>query len=96
MKKIISILVILISVLSYSQEKSNLQSTYFLPSNSSISDLNPSDIPSEQVLREMGLTEEEIKDALDYKYQRNKNDDNESQESSFNETSRKRKRLNRY
>ena len=89
MKNITSILVILISVFAYSQEKSNLQSTYFLPSNSSITDLNPSDIPSEQVLREMGLTEEEIKDALDYKYQRNKNDDNESQESSFNENSRK-------
>ena len=34
------------------------------------SDINPSDIPSEDILRQMGLSVEEISEAMDYKYQR--------------------------
>jgi len=35
-------------------------------------DINPSDIPSEDILRQMGLSEEEISEAMDYKYQSGK------------------------
>ena len=42
----------------------------FLPSNKSASDLRPSDIPSSQVLKQIGLSDKEIKEALDYKYSR--------------------------
>ena len=34
----------------------------FLPSNANPDDLRPSDIPSKQVLKQMGLSEEEIKE----------------------------------
>ena len=36
------------------------------------SDINPSDIPSEDILRQMGLSEQEIIEAMDYKFQRGK------------------------
>jgi len=39
----------------------------FLPSNVNPENLKPSDIPSEQVLKIMGLSEEEIRIALDFK-----------------------------
>lgn len=50
-------------------DKSKINPAYlkFLPSNANPEDLRPSDIPSEQVLRQMGLSEEEIVAALDYK-----------------------------
>ena len=44
----------------------------FAPSNLNATNVNPSDIPSEQVLRQMGLSEEEIQEAIDFKYQRGK------------------------
>ena len=44
----------------------------FAPSNLNTSNVNPSDIPSEQVLRQMGLSEEEIQEAMDFKYQKRK------------------------
>ena len=44
----------------------------FLPSNSNPSDLKPSDIPSEKVLKQMGFSENEIREALDFKYSRGK------------------------
>ncbi len=43
-----------------------------LPSNSNPSDLRPSDIPSAQVLKQMGFSENEIQEALDFKYSRGK------------------------
>ena len=43
-----------------------------LPSNSNPSDLQPSDIPSAQVLKQMGFSENEIQEALDFKYSRGK------------------------
>ena len=50
-------------------DKSKINHAYlkFLPSNANPEDLRPSDIPSEQVLRQMGLSEEEIAAALEYK-----------------------------
>lgn len=39
----------------------------FLPSDANPEDLRPSDIPSEQVLRQMGLSDSEIAEAMDYK-----------------------------
>ena len=42
----------------------------FIPSNMKASDINPSDIPSEDILRQMGLSEQEIIEAMDYKFQR--------------------------
>ena len=40
-------------------DKSKINSAYlkFLPSNANPEDLRPSDIPSEQVLKQMGLSE---------------------------------------
>jgi len=44
----------------------------FLPSNANPEDLRPSDIPSEQVLKQMGLSDEEISEAMDFKLSRGK------------------------
>ena len=50
-------------------DKSKIKPSYlkFLPSNASPQDLRPSDIPSEQVLKNMGLSDEEIAEAMDFK-----------------------------
>ena len=50
-------------------DKLKANSTYlkFLPSNSNPEDLRPSDIPSEEVLKQMGLSSAEITEAMDYK-----------------------------
>ena len=55
-------------------DKSKINSTYskFLPSNANPEDLRPSDIPSKQVLKQMGLSNEEIAEAMDFKYSRGK------------------------
>ena len=52
----------------------DIKSVYsnFLPTNSNIGDLRPSDIPSEQVLKQMGFDKDEIKEAMDFKYSRGK------------------------
>jgi protein involved in polysaccharide export with SLBB domain len=52
------------------------KSTYrnFLPSNANPDDLRPSDIPSKQVLKQMGFSEEEIQEAMDFKYGKGKYD----------------------
>ena len=42
----------------------------FLPSNANPEDLRPSDIPSEQVLKQIGLSDAEIAEAMDFKYSR--------------------------
>ena len=39
----------------------------FLPSNANPQDLRPSDIPSEQVLKQMGLSDNEISEAINFK-----------------------------
>ena len=51
-------------------DKSKLNPAYlkFLPSNTNPEDLRPSDIPSEQVLKQMGLSNSEISEAMDYKF----------------------------
>jgi protein involved in polysaccharide export with SLBB domain len=41
-----------------------------LPSNANPDDLRPSDIPSEQVLKQMGLSNAEVSEAMDYKFSR--------------------------
>ncbi|MAO71637.1 MAG: hypothetical protein CMD02_03900 [Flavobacteriales bacterium] len=67
MKKIfLSILFCGLSIITLSQNV-NSQNASFLPSNVNLSELKPSDIPSEQVLRQMGLSEDEVKEALDFK-----------------------------
>ena len=50
-------------------DKSKIKPAYlkFLPSNTNPEDLRPSDIPSEQVLKQMGLSDEEIAEAMDFK-----------------------------
>ena len=55
-------------------DKSKINSAYlkFLPSNTSPEDLRPSDIPSEQVLKQMGLSDAEISEAMDYKFSKGK------------------------
>ena len=50
--------------------KINTSFLKFLPSNKSASDLSPSDIPSSQVLKQIGLSDSEIQEALDFKYSR--------------------------
>ncbi len=47
-------------------------STNFLPSNVNPLELRPSDIPSEQILQQMGFSESQISEALDFKYSRGK------------------------
>jgi polysaccharide export outer membrane protein len=55
-------------------DKSKINSAYlkFLPSNANPEDLRPSDIPSKQVLKQMGLSDEEIAEAMDYKFSNGK------------------------
>jgi len=48
--------------------KKTLTFLKFLPSSASPEDLRPSDIPSEQVLKQMGLSNEKITQALDFKF----------------------------
>ena len=62
-------MMILLNLNVYSQD---LNPVYlkFLPSNVNPSEIKSSDIPSEQVLRQMGLSDEEVSQALDFKYQR--------------------------
>ena len=62
MKKIF--ILILFYVISVDVIPQNFEKNYtkFLPSYMSSSDLKPSDIPSEKVLRQMGFSEEEIKE----------------------------------
>ena len=59
MKKIIllSFLILLTFVVSAQIDKSKINPSYlqFLPSNANPEDLRPSDIPSEQVLKQMGV-----------------------------------------
>ena len=43
-----------------------------MPSNANPEDLRPSDIPSEQVLKQMGLSNAEISEAMDYKFSKGK------------------------
>ncbi len=57
--------------MAYSQSLNQAQQYLkFLPSNLNATHVNPSDIPSQEVLRQMGLSETEIKQAMDYKFQR--------------------------
>jgi len=53
-------------------DKSKINPAYlnFLPSNANPADLRPSDIPSEQVLKQMGLSASEIDEAMNYKFSR--------------------------
>ena len=50
-------------------DKSKINPAYlkFLPSNANPEDLRPSDIPSEQVLKQIGLSDDEIAEAMDFK-----------------------------
>ena len=58
--------------ISQLKDKANTPQQYlkFAPSNLSATHINPSDIPSEDVLRQMGLSDQEIKQAMDYKFQK--------------------------
>ena len=84
-RNILSILVCLVSFTAYTQDMpSEINQTYlkFLPSNMDPNEIRPSDIPSEQVLQQMGLSSEEISEAMDFKYNRGKYSTNESDTSS--------------
>jgi protein involved in polysaccharide export with SLBB domain len=79
--------------IGYAQNSQILQNTglsntnnnlRFVPSNIDPQSVNPSDVPSEEVLRKMGLNEEEIAEALDFKFQRGKYDPNFSELDSSN------------
>ncbi|MBT5090015.1 MAG: polysaccharide biosynthesis/export family protein, partial [Flavobacteriales bacterium] len=83
MKKIFLAIVFCgLGFLSFSQ---NINSSYlrFLPSNVNPSNVNPSDIPSEKVLQKMGFSDEEISEAMDFKYSKGKYSNNESDTSSL-------------
>ena len=74
-KNILSILVCCLSFTAYTQNTvEEINQTYlkFLPSNMNPNEIRPSDIPSEQVLQKMGLSAEEISEAMDFKYNRGK------------------------
>ena len=73
MKKIIILLITLITLGVNAQNNEKMtQFMRFVPSNLQASDVKPSDIPSSDILRQMGLSEEEINEAMDFKYQRGK------------------------
>ena len=78
MKKFFLVYLFLLVSFSFTKAQSfdNLKnkSTYlnFLPSNQKANDLKPSDIPSKLVLKQMGFSDEEINEAMDYKYSRGK------------------------
>ena len=73
MKKILILLLGLVSLNIHAQNVEQMKKYMrFVPSNMNASDINPSDIPSEDVLRQMGLSAEEITEAMNYKYQRGK------------------------
>ena len=73
MKKILILLIGLVSLHAHAQTIEQMQKYMrFVPSNMKASDINPSDIPSEDILRQMGLSDEEISEAMNYKYQRGK------------------------
>ena len=62
MKKIFILLVVyMFSISSFAQNNTYLR---FLPSNMNPTEVRPSDIPSEQVLQQMGLSSEEISEAM--------------------------------
>lgn len=91
-KQILSILVCLVSFTAYTQDiPAEINQTYlkFLPSNMDPNEIRPSDIPSEQVLQQMGLSSEEIFEAMDFKYNRGKYFTNESDTSSTDNTAQK-------
>jgi len=73
MKKILILLIGLVSLNIHAQTVEQMKKYMrFVPSNMRASDINPSDIPSEDILRQMGLSDEEISEAMNYKYQRGK------------------------
>ena len=78
MKKLILLSVSVLLTLAVSAQididKSKINPSYlkFLPSDANPQDLRPSDIPSEQVLKKMGLSEKEIAEAMDFKYSKGK------------------------
>ena len=73
MKKILILLLGLVSLNIHAQTVEQMKKYMrFVPSNMKASDINPSDIPSEDILRQMGLSDEEISEAMNYKYQRGK------------------------
>ena len=91
-KNILSILVCLVSFTAYTQDiPAEINQTYlkFLPSNMDPNEIRPSDIPSEQVLQQMGLSSEEISEAMDFKYSRGKYSTNESDTSSTDNNAQK-------
>lgn len=61
---------IVIAQNKFDSSKINSSFLKFLPSNQNPEDLRPSDIPSKQVLKQIGLSDSEIKQALDFKYSR--------------------------
>ena len=59
MKKILILLLGLVSLNIHSQTVEQMKKYMrFVPSNMKTSDINPSDIPSEDILRQMGLSDE--------------------------------------
>lgn len=78
MKKLILLSVSVLLTLGLSAQinidKSKIDPSYlkFLPSDANPEDLRPSDIPSEQVLKQMGFSEKEIAEAMDFKYSKGK------------------------
>jgi protein involved in polysaccharide export with SLBB domain len=84
MKKIVLFaLAAILSGAALAQSDALKQYMRFAPSNLNATNVNPADIPSEQVLRQMGLSEEEIQEAMDFKYQRGKYHPNAVDSSAF-------------
>ncbi len=78
MKKILLLqILVLLSGFLYSQVNNKINDINpaylkLLPSDKNLNELKPSDIPSEQVLKNMGFSDKEIQEALDFKYSRGK------------------------
>ena len=84
MKKIIFIaLSVLLCSTTLAQTEPLKKYLRFTPSNLNQNNINPSDIPSEQVLRQMGLSEDEVQEAMNFKFKRGKYDPNQVDSSAF-------------
>ncbi len=84
MKNIITSILLVFSFIISNGQNYNLTSLKFLPSNINPNELKPSDIPSEEVMRQMGMSDEEIAEALDFKYQRSIYSEIDTSSSQFN------------
>tara|TARA_B110000211_G_scaffold38452_1_gene39145 strand:- start:178 stop:2544 length:2367 start_codon:yes stop_codon:yes gene_type:complete len=89
MKKIIYLLVVIMIIgtnLIQAQDLNSVMELKMLNTDKDLDEVNPEDIPNEAILRKMGLNEQEIQKALDFKYGISYNTGTTFEKSIFNDT----------